>query len=382
MIYYNYMAKKVKRKAKRRILKGMIDYISLCPAGANELSTIYKAADGKESEVHLCCLSKYMTEQGEIINVVYAPEMVDDQGDVASAAVIKDFAHDFMRRGGQIDIKHNEQAVDKNDAFIAESTIIQKGDERFHNVKDIDGDVVDVTGGWGTIIKVNSEDLRAKYRSGEWGGVSMGGAMYYKRASKDDNDDSNLVKLLKELVFGKNNVNKANMENDMPLTKEDEVKIGEIAATAVTKAMEDAAKVAEEKAAEVAKIAKEKKEKEEAEAPKGLGYVKPVLKDAPSDEDILRFRKEKAIFDLQAKVDPEDDLAVLTFQKAAKEIAQAEKLEDVLKKQAGAGYENFFVTNQESAVVGKTSAVKGDYTSIGDGILDSINKESEVKVTV
>jgi hypothetical protein len=370
------MANKVKRKARRRILKGMIDYISLCPAGANEICTIYKSEDG-EQEVHLSQLCKDMTEQGEIIAVVYAPEMVDDQGDVASAAVIKDFAHDFMRRGGQIDIKHNEIPMSKDDVFIAETTIVQKGDPRFANMTDYEGNSVDVTGGWGVVIKVLSESLRKDYRSGEWSGVSMGGGMYYEKAAAGES----ILQKIKDLINNKKE-NNTNTENDMPLTKEDEVKIGEIAGAVVAKAMEDAAKVAEKKAAEEAKIAKEKAEKEAAEAPKGLGYSEPILKSAPSDEDIMRFRKETAIYQLQKEVDPKDQLAVMDFQKAAKEIAQAEKLEDVLKKQSGAGYENFFVTNQESATVGKTSTAKGDYTDIGNGILETINKESETKVQV
>ncbi|MCK5614265.1 terminase, partial [Candidatus Pacearchaeota archaeon] len=44
-----------------------------------------------------------MNEQGEITCVVYAPDMVDSQGDSASAAVIKDFAYDFAKNGGNID---------------------------------------------------------------------------------------------------------------------------------------------------------------------------------------------------------------------------------------------------------------------------------------
>jgi len=344
--------KKVKRKAERRILKGMIQFISLVPAGANEISTIYKSGD-KEEEVHLSQLTKAMTEEGEIISVVYAPERVDDQGDIASAAVIKDFAHDFMQKGGQIDIRHNEQALSKESIFVAESTIVQKGDPRFADMKDYDGNAVDVTGGWGVILKVNSEELRAAYRSGEWAGTSMGGSMYYKKVAE-----------------GNTNVN-SNTENEM-----DEKEVIKIATDAAVAAVIAINKEAETKAAEEAKIAKEKADALAAATPKGLGMAAPVCAD-PSAEGLFQHRKCLKIHELQKTVNPESESEVFEFEVAARKIASAttqEELATVCKKEAGRTYESFFLTNQvPGAPILKESASVGN--EMADAILADIAKE-------
>ncbi len=353
---------KVKRKAKRRILKGMIDFISLVPAGSTELSTIYKSEDGGP-EICIAELSKDMTEDGEIISVVYAPERVDDQGDVASAEVIKDFAHDFMQKGGQIDIKHNEIALSKDDIFVAESMIVQKGDPRFADVKDYDGNVVDVTGGWGVVIKVISEDLRALYRSGAWKGTSMGGSMFYKKvaASKKTNKNVNI-----------------NTENKM-----DEKEIAKIATAAAIVAVTAINKEAEEKAAEVAKIAKEKKEKEDAEAPKGLGMAAPVLK-SHAIEDLFMHRKCLKIHELQKEVNPLNESEVFEFEEAARKIAMAKdqvELATVCQKEAGRSYESYFTTNQTLGVlIQKTTETAGN--EMAEAILADIQKEQEAKNTL
>lgn len=159
---------------KRRIKKAKVDFISLVPKGANLLRTMYKSADG---HFELATLTKDINEQGEIYAVVYAPELRDHQGDIASAEVIKEMAYDFAKSGLGIDIRHNEKPLSKDDIFVAESTIIQKGDDRFAGITDYDGNTVDVEGGWGVVLKVENEDLRKMYREGDWQGVSMGGSM-------------------------------------------------------------------------------------------------------------------------------------------------------------------------------------------------------------
>jgi hypothetical protein len=160
---------------KRRIKKAKVDFISLVPKGANLLRTMYKADE--DGHFELATLSKDINEDGEIYAVVYSPELRDAQGDIASAEVIKEMAYDFAKTGLGIDIRHNEKPLSKDDIFVAESTIIQKGDERFAGITDYDDNPVDVTGGWGVVLKVENESLRKMYREGDWQGVSMGGSM-------------------------------------------------------------------------------------------------------------------------------------------------------------------------------------------------------------
>lgn len=346
---------KVKRKAERRILKGSIQFISLCQAGANEISTIYKSGDA-EQEVHLSQLTKAMTEEGEIVAVVYAPERTDDQGDIASAAVIKDFAHDFMQKGGQIDIRHNEQALSKEAVFVAETTIVQAGDPRFAGMKDYENNPVDVTGGWGVILKVNSEELRTAYRTGEWAGVSMGGSMMYRKVAE------------------RNTNVKINTETEM-----DEKEIIKLATDAAISAVTAINKAAEEKAAEEAKIAKEKAAAVAAATPKGLGMAAPVCSDA-SAEGLFQHRKCLKIHELQKTVNPESESEIFEFEVSARKIAAAVTQEDlavVCKKEAGRTYESFFLTNQvPGAPILKESAPAG--TEMADAILADINKEQNI----
>ena len=347
-------------------MKAKIGFLSLCPAGANTLRTVYKSAEGDEN-VELQVITKEMTEQGELICCVYAPDLEDSQGDQASAEVIKDFAYDFAKTGGSIDIKHNEEALGKDQIFVAESTIIQKGDPRFADIEDYDGDSVDVTGGWGVILKVEDEKLQDLYRSGEWGGISMGGMMQVRDISAETNIEKILNKIFAPLMKLKKQENQ-----DMSLNDKDLKQVGEVVAKAF-----EARDVATTKKAEEDKIAKEKADKiaaEKADEKKlGLGMSEPVLKADPTEEDIAKHRRNLAIFELSKKVDPKDSLALYEFNKKAKEIATCEKLDDVLISQKGSSYERFYISNQDTSDV--TSHKTGGKDE--DPYVAAINKEMD-----
>jgi hypothetical protein len=159
----------------RRIKKAKINFLSLCPRGANQLPTILKD-DGTFTLQTLVKASEDFDVKGELLNVVYAPELRDSQGDIASAEVIKEAMYDSSKSGMNIDIRHNNVAVPKDKAFIAESFIVQKGDARFADFKDYTGKAVDVTGAWATVVKIEDAELKRLYKTGEWNGVSMGGS--------------------------------------------------------------------------------------------------------------------------------------------------------------------------------------------------------------
>ena len=357
-------------KRKRQILKAKIGYISLCPAGANTIRTMYKSDDGNKN-IELQMLSKDMTEQGELTCCVYVPDLEDSQGDQASAAVIKDFAYDFAKNGGNIDIRHNEEALSKDDIFVAETLIIQKGDERFEGMEDYDGNSVDVTGGWGVILKVEDEELRKLYRSGDWGGISMGGMML----ARDISDESGILRALKE-IFSPLTKRLKQENSDMSLNDKDLKQVAEV----VSKTLDARDEVTKKKAEEV-KVAKEKADKKNAdEAKLGLGMEEPVLKENPTEDDIAKHRKNLAIFELSKKVDPKNSSDLFEFETKAKEIASSDKLDDVLKNQAGTSYERFYKTNQDNTDVSKgNTGQTGEDTEYADQIMKEMDAEEEAE---
>jgi len=177
----------------RRIKKARIKHISLVPRGANQLPVIYKSDD----DIRFATIIKDNIEEGELTAIVYAPETRDSQGDIASAEVIKEMAHDFAKNGEGIDIRHDGQTVDKDKAYVAESFIVQKDDERFSDTRDYDGNPVDVTGAWATVIKIDDESLRQEYRDGKWNGVSMGGTAVVE-AEKTGKSPKGEIEMTKE----------------------------------------------------------------------------------------------------------------------------------------------------------------------------------------
>lgn len=199
----------------RRIKSARITFISLVPRGANQLPVLYKSED---QTAQFDCLVKAdrFEEHGELTAVVYVPERDDSQGDRASAAVIKQMAHDYVREMGAVDVRHNERALPREKVTVVESFIIQKGDARFADLKDYSDRPVDATGGWGVVIKVDDPDLRRLYREGHWNGVSMFGPAIVEPITKSAEPIADA--LAKRLAAGTSN------------TKEDDMDIKELEA--------------------------------------------------------------------------------------------------------------------------------------------------------
>jgi hypothetical protein len=151
-----------------------VKFVSLCKRGKNRLPVLYKADDSTIEFQTLVKEAPAFDERGELLTLVYAPGVTDSDGDFASdPEAIRSMAYSFMQNGAEIDVQHNGIALKKDQAFPAESFIVQKGDPRFSEWKDNDGNPVDATGAWGAVFKINDPELRAKYRSGEWNGVSL-----------------------------------------------------------------------------------------------------------------------------------------------------------------------------------------------------------------
>lgn len=164
---------------KRRIKWAKVEFLSLCPRGANRMAVVYKSDDPNEAKVSLETLTKASTdfdEKGELLAVGYPAEIRDAQGDIAGAEVVKEMAYSFMSSGGKLDLRHNNNLIAKERAFVAENFLVQKSDGRFHDWKDAQGGGVgDLTGSWAVVLKVEDPELRKLYRNGGWNGVSFEG---------------------------------------------------------------------------------------------------------------------------------------------------------------------------------------------------------------
>lgn len=354
-------------KRKRRILKGMISYISLCPRGANQIQTVYKADGGKDTDISLATLVKGdINEKGELLAVVYAVDKTDSQGDTASAEVVKQMAYDFARDGVGIDIRHNEEVLPKDDIFIAESFLIQKNDSRFADTKDYSGKTVDVTGGWGVVLKINNEELRKQYRDGGWGGISMGGLMLAKPETSDTTIIMKLLEKISGLIPGteKHKI----LENDMD---EKELKAME---DRITKSVLTG--LAEAKKAEAEEVAKKAAEKAKDEPKLGMGLVQPVLKGS-SDEAIEEHTKNMEIFELSKAVDSSDITAVRAFQLMRKAIVEGKEVSMPTKKGDKTPYDAFS-TNQSTGQIQNVVKIGDD--PMADAILLEMDKEDAAEL--
>jgi hypothetical protein len=175
-----------KNPPKRRLLDGGMSLISLVPRGANQVQVLFK---DDRVRVELLGVAK-MDSEGLLTSLVYVPERPDSQGDVASAEVIKQYCHDFIKNmdGNGIDVMHDCKPVGNDRAQVCENFVVQKGDPRFEGIKDSEtGELINPEGAWGTVIKIHDPVLKAPYESGDWCGVSMFGSALVEPLTKFDN---------------------------------------------------------------------------------------------------------------------------------------------------------------------------------------------------
>jgi hypothetical protein len=279
--------------SKRRILKARITHISLVPKGANRMPVIYKE-DG-EDLFNFDLITKEISEQGEVLALVYSPGLRDSQGDIADADVIKQAAYEALRDGISIDIRHDNKNLSKDAAYIAESFIVQKNDPRFEGMTTYDGEAIDPTGSWGVVLKIEDPDLRKQYREGDWNGVSMGGtAVVQSEKSSPDAQTEGLRTPSGRHDSSSNgdlNMDRAELETVLKESNEDLAKT-------LTTGISDA----------IAKALTPKKEDEPVEqrttAKAKRDPKAPVFKGDPTNpEDVQKHQRALALYGLRKDVD-------------------------------------------------------------------------------
>lgn len=192
----------------RKITKRLrIDFVSLCPRGKNFLPALYKGLDPTGlPTIALLKASPAEVEEGVIRALVYVPGAVDADGEFAEREVVKAMAYDHARRGHKLDLQHDGQPLTVEQAHVVESFIVQKGDPRFADSVDVNGNKVDPTDGWGMVIKLEDPELRRLYKEGRWSGLSMGGAAEREpaevvtKSEEDDMTDEQMAKLAETIA--------------------------------------------------------------------------------------------------------------------------------------------------------------------------------------
>lgn len=153
-------------KAKRKLSKVDVQFISLVNAGANNKTIIWKSAaetkDAPTIDKDIPIL-KVDEDKRLVYGIVYSPDEVDSQGDTMSGGDIIEMSYNFMKseRNTQIDKDHNEKP---NEGFVAESWIVKGGDSVFPKEK---------TGSWAVGIKVESNETWKLVKSGKISGLSI-----------------------------------------------------------------------------------------------------------------------------------------------------------------------------------------------------------------
>jgi hypothetical protein len=347
----------------RRIKKATIEFISLVPKGANKLQAIYK----DDGSFTVSALSK-LAEDGELTAVVYAPNMRDAQGDIADADVVKQMSYDFIASGAKIDIRHNNKPLTPEMARVAESFLVQKSDPRFSDWKDTDGKPVDLTGAWATVIKIDDPDLREKFRSGEWAGVSMGGTAVVEQEKSADVD--RLIDALNKAI---------NPPAQPEPNKDDEMTPEQLAElqksftdgfTALGATIEKALKPAAQ--TEPKKIDKE--EPKEKVAPKFKGSLL-------NETDVRKHAIEMQMFTLEKELNWDDQESIDDFLEGSedlrKELAELTKsaAEEKASRRVGAADRSGRNKKAPAGAIAGISKEQSDEVGIGIALADAINKE-------
>ncbi len=171
-------------KAKRRLTDISVSHISLVKAGANGRTFLFKSKDEEPKHEVLVKFTKQDDVKGIVYGIVYEPEKVDSQGDIANADEIEKAAYAFMKARNTLNVD-KEHDFSNVGAFVAESWIVKANDPIFS----------DAVGAWAVAIKVEDEALKADIKKGDIAGLSMAGSAKTEAISEES---GNILKSIKE----------------------------------------------------------------------------------------------------------------------------------------------------------------------------------------
>ncbi|HFE38235.1 MAG TPA: hypothetical protein ENK06_07440 [Gammaproteobacteria bacterium] len=183
-------------KAKRRLRDVDVEYISLVDKGANGKTIIWKRspapAAGSVKVTRTVPILKTDEEKRLVYGIVYSPDEVDSEGDTMTAADIEKMAYNFMaqKRTQQVDKQHDGEA---DEGFVAESWILKDGDPLFPDEN---------TGAWAVGIKVVDDETWEQVKTGEIGGLSMGGFAKAELLEKREHREDGIFKSFFKKMFG------------------------------------------------------------------------------------------------------------------------------------------------------------------------------------
>lgn len=204
-----------KRKLKK-ITKANITHVSFVPKGANGQDFLIVKADGVTPNLQVeSPIIKVDDDKHLVTGVVYAPDVVDSQGEYMEAEAIEEAAHEFLSKHGGADVQHS--FVTNEDVEIVESSVAKADYE-------LDG-VPIAKGTWTITTKVKDDKLWEGIKKGEYNGFSMGGTGIREEVTVEDgkvtkedetgsvsNDEKGLFAVLKSYFTG----------SEKPVTKADE----------------------------------------------------------------------------------------------------------------------------------------------------------------
>ena len=356
--------------AKRRIIDASIQFISLCPKGKNKLPVLYKEDSNSVEFNTISKASDDFDDTGELLSLVWIPEYECKDGDVADRDTVKKMCHSFARNGMQLDVRHNEQKLTKEQAYVAQSFVVQKGDPRFKGWKDYQGNEVDATGGWATIMQIDDPKYRQMYRSGEWNGVSLSGpAKFEQLAAEDDSELSPEEKLVQRTLRRLEKMTRKTETGDLDMDKKElQDVLNESNKTLATTV-----------AAAVAEALKPQTKKED-DAKGGKDDGAPVFKGDFTDTDALKKHQE-ALEEhaLRKGVDFNDPAQVKQYMTKLNEHRAAKKEDKSDDKNKGKSAREIQLEKELEAErkKGKSASNQGvgDKKDENDSSIEGMNKE-------
>ena len=277
---------------RKKLKKPRVQVVSLVREPRTGLGVVQK---GESDEIEVGTLTQTSDDGGTLTCVVYAPNRDDADGEFADAETVREMAYTHAREGLKLDVRHDGVILSKGEAFVAESFIIQKGDARFADWKDVDGNPVgDCSGGWAQIIRLESPAIREKFRKGELRGVSLLGTAE-REAVKGDSALSEFLREIKNAFMPK-----AEKERDMTPAE-----VQTLIDSAIKKDREAVQKAADDAAAAAKKAADDAAKKAADDEPIFKGDISKV-------EDLEAFQKELRAHNLKKRLaDPKTRDAAL-----------------------------------------------------------------------